>query len=138
ARQLHTRLHPSSLDVVVAANPDELRGDAAANYRMLRAVGCSTSPEITPEMRRATIVVDALLGTGLTGPARGRSAELIHEINTGFPDAKIVAVDVPSGLESDSASSAGEAVRAHYTVTFTAPKTCQVLSPACEQCGELR
>lgn len=138
ARQLHTRFRMKGLEVVLAANPEELRGDAAGNFRMLKAAGCSTTEEITPEMRRATIVVDALLGTGLSGPAKSRSAELIHEINTGFPDARIVAIDIPSGLESDSGKSSGESVHAHYTVTFTAPKMCQVLSPACESCGELR
>lgn len=138
ARQLCTRFRPLGLHVVLAANPEELHGDAAANFRMLKAAGCPTSPEITPEMRHATIVVDALLGTGLSGPAKGRSAELIHEINTGFPDARIVAVDIPSGLESDTGKSSGESVQAHYTVTFTAPKMCQVLSPASDACGELR
>jgi ADP-dependent NAD(P)H-hydrate dehydratase / NAD(P)H-hydrate epimerase len=137
ARQLHTRFQPKSLHVVLAANPEELRGDAGENFRMLKAVGCSTATEITPEMRRATIVVDALLGTGLSGPAKGRSAELIGEVNSGFPDAKIVAVDIPSGLQSDSGTNSGQSVRANYTVTFTAPKMCQVLSPACEACGVL-
>src|SRR5207248_2669060 len=138
ARQLHTRFRMQTLHVVLAGNPEELHGDAAANYRMLKAAGCSVGEQITAEMRRATIVVDALLGTGLSGPAKGRSAELIHEINTGFPDARILAIDIPSGLESDSGKSSGESVHAHYTVTFTAPKMCQVLSPACEACGELR
>ncbi len=137
ARQLHSRFHPKSLHVLLAANPDELQGDAAENYRMLVAGGLSTVSEITPEMRQATIVVDALLGTGFSGPARGKYAELIHEVNTGFSHAAIVAVDIPSGLESDSGDSAGESVRAAYTVTFTAPKICQVLSPAREGCGEL-
>ena len=138
ARQLHTRFRPRNLWVLLAANPEDLQGDAAENYRMLMATGLSTAPEIAPEMRQATIVVDALLGTGFQGPARGKYAELIHEINTGFPQAAIVAVDVPSGLESDSGASAGESVRADHTVTFTAPKLCQVLSPASEACGELR
>ncbi|MDQ6759586.1 MAG: NAD(P)H-hydrate dehydratase [Acidobacteriota bacterium] len=138
ARQLHTRFHPKSLHVLLAASPEELKGDPAENYRMLLGAGLSTSSEITPEMRSATIVVDALLGTGFRGPARGQYAELIQEMNTGFPQASVVAVDIPSGLESDSAATAGESVRAAYTVTFTAPKLCQVLSPACEACGELR
>src|SRR5207237_8325937 len=51
ARQLHTRFRCKSLHVVLAASPDELRGDAAENYRMLTAVGCPTAAEITPEMR---------------------------------------------------------------------------------------
>ena len=62
----------------------------------------------------------ALLGTGLNGPARGAFLEAIRWINTGFPEAKIVAVDIPSGLASDTGNRLGESVRADYTVTFTA------------------
>jgi ADP-dependent NAD(P)H-hydrate dehydratase / NAD(P)H-hydrate epimerase len=127
ARQLFTRAKPEWLRVVLGANPDELRGDALANYKMLIAVGCALSFEITPEMRTATLVVDAVLGTGFEGPARGIASELIDAINGSFPLADVVAVDVPSG----------EAVRAKHTVTFTALKPCLVLSPACELAGKV-
>lgn len=137
ARQLHTRVRPRWLEVVLAADPAELKGEAAENHRMLCACGCPIRQEITPEMRAATIVVDALLGTGLAGPAAGRMLELIREINTGFPQAKVLAVDVPSGLWSDAPSGEGESVRADYTVTFTAPKVGQVLPPNCARVGRL-
>lgn len=138
ARQLHTRFQLRALHVILAGRSEDLKGDAAANFQMLTAAGCEVGFEITPDTRRATVVVDALLGTGLTGPARDRSAELIREINSGFPDAKVVAVDLPSGLASDLAFHTGDVVRADYTVTFTAPKPCHVLAPACESVGELR
>ena len=64
--------------------------------------------------------------------------EWIREINSGFPLAKVVAVDIPSGLDSDSAESRGEIVRADYTVTFTALKLGQVLAPNCARVGKLR
>jgi NAD(P)H-hydrate epimerase len=137
ARQLHTRFKPQRLDVVLAADPAELQGDAAENYRMLRVCGCPVANRLTPEMREASLVIDALLGTGLKGPAAGDSLALIQEINTGFPRAKVVAVDIPSGLGSDSGAVPGESVRADYTVTFTAPKVGQVLPPACDRVGEL-
>ena len=138
ARQLFTRFRPRSLDVVLAGSPEDLTGDAAANLRMFQAVGGQLSFVISPAMRCATLVVDALLGTGLAGPARGPSAEFIRESTTGFPHAQVVAVDLPSGLASDGGTVPGDAVRAHATVTFTAPKLCHVLSPACEYVGELR
>ncbi|HYK63335.1 MAG TPA: NAD(P)H-hydrate dehydratase, partial [Patescibacteria group bacterium] len=62
---------------------------------------------------------------------------LIRAINDGFPLADVVAVDLPSGLDSDSGAVAGDAVRADHTVTFTAPKLCQALWPACEYSSEL-
>lgn len=137
ARQLFTRFRPRALHVVLVGEPAELKGEAAENYRMLEVAGCPVERELTPEMRSATIVVDALLGTGLKGPVTGALLDLIREINTGFPRAKVVAVDMPSGLESDSATSSGETVRADYTVTFTAPKVGQVLPPNCARVGRL-
>ena len=137
ARQLYTRVKPAWLRVVLAANPDEMRGDALANYKMLEACGCSVSFEITAEMRIATLVIDAVLGTGLEGPAKGKAAEIIAAINGQFPIADVVAVDVPSGIASDLGEVAGAAVHAEHTVTFTAPKPCLVLAPACDLAGKV-
>ncbi|MEX2261768.1 MAG: NAD(P)H-hydrate dehydratase [Bryobacteraceae bacterium] len=129
ARQLFTRFHPRALHVVLAANPTEFQGDAAANFRMLEACGCPWTRELPPD---ADLVIDALLGTGLKGPATGPMLEWIRRVNAGFPSAKVVAVDIPSGLPD------GEAVRADYTVTFTALKLAHALPPACDRMGELR
>lgn len=138
ARQLWTRIRPRALDVVLAGDPAELKGDALANYRMLAACGCPVAREITPAMREATIVLDALLGTGLKGPITGPMLDWVREVNSGFPHAKVVAVDIPSGVESDIADTPGETASAAYTVTFTAPKVGQVLPPNCARCGVLR
>ena len=138
ARQLFTRYHPRALHVVLFAAPEDLKGDAAANYRMLATCGCPVARQVEPAMRFATIVVDALLGTGINGPATGLMLEAIRDARSGFPLAKVVAVDIPSGMPSDSGQSAGEHVRADYTVTFTAPKPAQVLAPNCDGVGELR
>ncbi len=138
ARQLRTRFHPASLDVVLLADPAELRGDAAENLRMLTACGCKYSRSVTAGMRMATLVIDGLLGTGIKGPAAGAMLDAIRDINTGFPLAKIVAIDIPSGLPSDSGAALGEFVRADYTVTFTALKVSQAMPPNCGRMGELR
>src|SRR5436305_10068137 len=95
ARQLHTRFRPQTLHVVLLAAPEDLKGDAAANFRMLEACGCPVAREIPPEARNATVVVDALLGTGITGPATGPMQGAIRQINGGFPLARVVAVDMP-------------------------------------------
>ena len=138
ARQLFTRFRPRALHVILLAAAEELKGDAAQNYRMLRVCGCPVAREIPAEARMATIVVDALLGTGISGPAAGAMLDGIREINSGFPLAKVVAVDIPSGMPSDSGGPLGEQARADYTVTFTAPKPAHVLAPNCGAVGELR
>lgn len=137
ARILHTRFRPASLDVVLTADGAELRGDAAANLRMLAVAGVPTHSAITAAMQRATLVIDAVLGTGVTGPAQGRALEFIDAINSGFPDAQVVAVDLPSGMTSDSADTHSAVARADGCVTFTAPKICHALAPNCDRVGEL-
>jgi NAD(P)H-hydrate epimerase len=132
-RQLWTRFRPESLHVVAVLSEDE-----SEPRRMLAATGCPVHDSVTPEMRSATLVVDAVLGTGIAGAARGRALEAIREINNGFPLARVVAVDVPSGMNTDSGVSEGEVARADATVTFTAPKICHVLAPNCDRMGELR
>lgn len=138
ARLLHATVRPASLDVVLAAAPEVLQGDAAANYRMLRAAGFEAIHDhVAEDLRGATLLIDALLGTGLEGDARGRVAALIVEMSFGFSGAKICAVDVPSGMNSDSGDSGTPVARADVTVTFTAPKLCHALAPNCDRMGKV-
>ena len=137
ARLLQVRFQPKTLDVVLIGDAGELTGDAATNLAMLHAVGIRERREFDADMRTATLVIDAVLGTGLKGPARGTALDAIHAINSAFPFAKIVAVDLPSGLAGDSGTPPGDFVRADATVTFTAPKICHAMPPACNLMGEL-
>jgi NAD(P)H-hydrate repair Nnr-like enzyme with NAD(P)H-hydrate epimerase domain len=77
--------------------------------------------------REATIVIDALLGTGAREPVKGRYAELIHAINHDFPKARVVAIDIPSAMQ----------VRADYTVTFAAPKLEMLLHRNADYAGKI-
>lgn len=133
ARQLNTRFRVANLHVV-AAFPE----DVTEPRRMLEVTGCPVHDAITPEMRHATIVIDAVLGTGVTGSARGKALEFIREINSGFPQARVFAVDTPSGMNTDGGASEGEVARADATITFTAPKLCHVLAPNCDRIGRWR
>lgn len=138
ARLLHVRFRPASLDVILSAKPHELQGDAASNLAMLRACGFEAIHHHVPdEARGATLIVDALLGTGILGNVRSRVSELIVELSFGFPGAKICAVDLPSGMASDSGISGTPVARADFTVTFTAPKLCHALPPNCDRIGQL-
>lgn len=119
---------------VLIADPSELSGDAATNLKMLYAAGMKEQREMPSD---ATLVIDAILGTGLNGPAKGPALEAIRAINTRFPHAKVVAVDIPSGLAGDNSIPPGEYVRADATVTFTSPKLCHALQPARGLMGDL-
>lgn len=138
ARQLATKWRPRSLDVVFSAEPAEMSGDTEINLKALETCNCSLGWEITPELSlHATLVIDALLGTGIRGPASGRPLHFIEQVNQGFPNAKVVAVDLPSGMSSDAGDNEGPCARADATVTFTAPKLCHVLAPNCDRTGKL-
>ena len=134
ARQLFSRFQPTALHVVLLHDQEELAPDAAANLAMLEAAGCPFTREFPAE---ATLVVDAILGTGISGKAEGPALDAINRINTSYPSAKVVAIDIPSGLPSDSGTPSGEHIRADLTVTFTAPKPAHVLGPACYRMGKL-
>ena len=137
ARQLFTRALCRQLTVWELFDPESLSGDAKVNRQTLIACGCPIVQNLPSDSNLATLVIDAVLGTGLTGPANGRPLEAIQLINTAFPLAKTVAVDIPSGLPSDTPTAAGEFVKASVTVTFTAPKVSQCLSPSYEWMGKL-
>lgn len=131
--------------VLLFADPQNLRGDAAANYARLAPSG---APEVVtnresweavqPSLAGATLFIDALLGTGLTKPLEGFLLGVVHDINGGFPSARVLAVDLPSGMAADSAELIGEHLRTDYSVTFTAPKIAHVFPPACERIGKWR
>jgi hydroxyethylthiazole kinase-like uncharacterized protein yjeF len=129
ARLLH-EYNVQRLRLVLGADPSEFTGDAAANLKRLLELGISPVFEVPAklrERREVNVVVDALLGTGLKGPPTGRTAELIASTRE-FPQARIVAVDLPSGL-----GGGGDCVRADFTVTFTAPKVEHYLAPGAEE-----
>jgi len=137
ARQLSTRGLCRDLTVLEVFAPTELTGDAAASRKMLEACCCPIQQISKFEPNVATIVIDAVLGTGLSGPAHGPALNAIRLINDRFPLAKKVAVDIPSGLPSDDAHTTGEFVRADYTITFTSAKKSQCLSPVYQHMGKL-
>ena len=91
------------------------------------------------------VIIDALFGTGLTRPVEGIYREAISYLNqlresrATSPSniSRIVSVDIPSGLDSDSPEPIGETVQADSTVTMTAPKPANVLPPAAHLNGGL-
>jgi ADP-dependent NAD(P)H-hydrate dehydratase / NAD(P)H-hydrate epimerase len=129
--------------VILFGDAQMVAGDAAANLKRLSASGIpkvvsdsATWQSLKPQLEGSTLVIDALLGTGLSKPLEGLLLEVVRDINGGFPNACVVAVDLPSGVSADSGELSGESVRAHATVTFTAPKMAHVFPPASERCGD--
>jgi NAD(P)H-hydrate epimerase len=127
ARHLHNQQVPVRL--LLFGRPEELTGDAAINFHVIARLGLSIAvfagnhvegEALHRELRRAEWVVDALFGTGLTGPVRAPFDAVIAAINAA--GAKVLAVDIPSGLDCDTGQPLGPTVRATHTVTFLAQK----------------
>ncbi len=128
--------------VCLFAKREELRGDAAANLErwlnlaneIAEITDASSWERVWPKVASSHVIVDALLGTGLRGAATGLVAQAIEAVNqhsgnaTRACPALILAVDTPSGLPSDGQASEGPVLRAHLTITFTAPKVGQLIS----------
>jgi NAD(P)H-hydrate epimerase len=112
--------------VLLVAPEGELRGDAAANYALLRGhVEVSHFQQtVQPDLlsRGTTWLVDALLGTGAQGEPRPPFDAAIDWINSQKTSARVLAVDVPSGLDCDTGIPAVHTVRADHTCTFGAMK----------------
>ncbi len=116
--------------VVICGNPEKVKADAKTNLDILKKM---RQPIETLDMNAADIkahvrsftadtdmIVDAIFGTGLSGELRDNYQQLIESINA--RNTPILAVDIPSGLDCDTAKLLGQAIKADYTVTFVAPK----------------
>ena len=123
--------------VLLVAREEDLRGPAAANLARLAEVDVRVRPwslgEGERELARAQVAIDAIFGTGFRGRPEGPAAEAIGALERS--DVPVVAVDVPSGVDGESGSVAGPAVRAAVTVTFGAEKPGTVFPPGAERAG---
>jgi NAD(P)H-hydrate epimerase len=158
-------LEGALVKVILFGRVEDTRGDARTNFEIVRQLTSTVAEIDTPALRlsftectneeawrlsqttdgKYDVIVDALFGTGLTRPLEGifttvvehlaRIRDTRSERNVCRP--LIVSLDLPSGLNADAAELIGDAVRADLTVTFTAPKSANVLPPASYCNGQL-
>jgi len=148
----HLKEEAAEVSVYLFAKADELRGDTLKNFERWRDLGGTVLAvqnendweKYWPKVVTAEVIIDALLGTGVRGTVEGLLARVIEDVNRLSGNATlprpgwIVAVDTPSGLPSDGEETNGPVLRAHLTVTFTAPKIGQLVSNQAANCGHLR
>ncbi len=141
ARLLHLTRTAAGVETLFLGDPERLTGDARTTFQGLVEAGLPvlvvTCDRDLEPLRSATLVLDALFGTGLTRPIEedGLAARSVRLASAGR--AFVLAVDVPSGLSGDRADLPGPAVRADLTVTFGTPKRCHVFLPAAGLCGRI-
>jgi len=110
------------VEVILAGRPSNITSEEAKkNWQALESLGDSITVKevydssLVPEVE-AEVVIDALLGIGVKGRLRPPILQIVKAINEA--EAFRVAVDVPTGIDSDTGEVLGEAVRADLTVTF--------------------
>jgi NAD(P)H-hydrate epimerase len=127
----HLDLAGHAVRLLLACQPDEIRGDAAVHLEIVTRSGlpieCFAEGDQAAWEQRlsgAAWIVDALLGTGASGAPAGAVSTAIVTINTlrARGGTRVLAVDLPSGLDCDTGTAAGACVRADVTATFVARK----------------
>ncbi|MEM6961298.1 MAG: NAD(P)H-hydrate epimerase, partial [Myxococcota bacterium] len=134
---------------ILVGESEHLQGDALANWNALEAmqiprlqIPCphlsrqSSFDEATSELKRASILVDGLFGTGLARPIDGTFRHLIEQSNRlGIPT---LSLDCPSGIDCDTGQVWGTAFHASVTVTFGALKRGLLQHPGAAHAGRIR
>jgi ADP-dependent NAD(P)H-hydrate dehydratase / NAD(P)H-hydrate epimerase len=119
--------------VLAAAPPDKLGGDARRAQEEWLATGGSAHPFVADALSGCDVIVDGLLGIGLTGAPRPETLAVIRAINAA--KRPVLALDIPSGVNADSGAVHEAAVRAEITVTFVALKSGLFLGAGAEHAG---
>lgn len=120
--------------VVLAYSKEYLSTDALENLTRLP----SSIPVCSDEnfnLTESSIVIDALLGTGVKGAVNEKLSSFIQRLNN-LPN-RIISIDMPSGLETDFPGSKPVAIQATITLTLEFPKLSMLLPETGEFCGEI-
>jgi NAD(P)H-hydrate epimerase len=127
ARHLHN--HGVHVTAYAIKDPAQLRGEAAVHYQVAHKMNLVAPmydghlDDLEDELAVSQLIVDALLGTGFSGPMRDDLAAVIDICNRAHErGAAVVAVDVPSGLDCDTGIAADPTIHADTTITFVARK----------------
>jgi NAD(P)H-hydrate epimerase len=123
------------IEVVALGKPEQLIGAAQQAWRGFIAAGGSTQAWNNELLQDAEIVVDAILGTGLSRPLDAELQAIVQVINdSAIP---VFALDVPTGLDADSGAVLGKAIRAHRTISFIGLKQGFYLGAGPNQVGRI-
>lgn len=137
ARHLHNMDAEVSVYLVCG---NEFKGDAKINFDIIKKMNVnidvvSDTENLKYIIRSNDIIIDAIYGTGIHGTVGGISYDVINEINENSK--YTMAVDVPSGINSDSGEICGICIRADKTVTFAAYKVGMLMFPAADYTGKV-
>ena len=120
ARHLHNA--GCEIQIALTTDPARYQGDALINWQIIQAMRLPTTRADAKliEMTAASLIIDAIFGTGLEKPPRPPFDQFVAALKSG--SVPILSVDIPSGLDCDTGRPLGACVRATRTVTFVAEK----------------
>jgi hydroxyethylthiazole kinase-like uncharacterized protein yjeF len=125
--------HGREVQVILLCERESLSGDAASAARGWKYPVLPFNPQA---IGKPALIIDALFGAGLDRAVKGEPFEMIEAINAN--GAPVLAVDLPSGINGNTGSVMGTAVRAVETVTFFRRKPAHLLLPGRLHCGTVR
>jgi len=136
----HLAVAKIPVQIILVPDPADIQGAAAHYFKIAQALKIpllpADGPEIGPTILKASLLIDGLLGTGITGTIlREPYARLVKQLNAAL--APIVAIDVPSGLSGDFGKVTEPVITANLTVTMGFSKTAMLFPPAKIHLGEL-
>ena len=119
---------------------NKVKGEAGENLNTINKMGVelieteTTKPEeIQRAIQNSDLIIDAILGTGLQGKVTGLKAKIIDLIN--IANKEVVAIDVPSGLDTDTGKIEGPCIKAAHTITLALPKIGLLIFPGASYAG---
>ncbi len=121
---------------------NEMTDDARTNYEKLESlskiylVDNLEEPELLSLIQHSSLLVDAILGTGIKGNLKGKERKVVELINQNFKG-KIISIDLPTGVNADDATMSDICINADYTIALESPKTGNIMPPAFACNGEL-
>ncbi len=134
----------SKVQIILLGDKRKISGDAKTNMDIIEAMGVPFI-EIEPDsliddaiaclVAGSDVIVDGIFGTGFTGIVPEYISEIMNLIN--YYGKKIIAIDLPSGVDAKTGEIRGNAIKAHKTVTFAVPKCGLILYPGTEYTGKM-
>ncbi|GAB4303990.1 MAG: NAD(P)H-hydrate dehydratase [Myxococcota bacterium] len=145
ARHLHN-YEKCQVRILQLVADDRYSGDAEVNRRIVEKIGIpivkltgegeDDISKVKKELKKADIIIDGILGTGIRGEVKGFLREVIDCLRDYF-SAYVISIDIPSGICGDTGRIMGSAVRADETVTFGYAKAGALLDTALDYVGLL-
>jgi NAD(P)H-hydrate epimerase len=123
----HLMLRGASVQIIMGVSRDKLSGDALCHFQIVENLNVPIHElagqgvgRLADDLQGFDIVIDALGGTGISGPLRDPIASIVRQVNRSARP--IIAIDIPTGLDCDTGQAHDPTICAAMTITFVASK----------------